>query len=297
MIYSTFLGNAASGSAVAADGVGNAYVVGTVVGSIPTTPGAFQMANNGDSNAFVTKFNPSGSALVYSTALGGSGEDSGHGIALDSSGNVYVTGIVTSTDFPTTPGAFQTICNRGKNCSYGDAFVTKLNPGGSALFYSTYLGGNRQDRGYGIAVDGAGEAYVTGQTFSTDFPVTPDAFQKVCTSGCNKLGDPFVSKLNMSGLTTTTLSSSPNPSAYGERVTFTAIVISSAGAPPDGESVTFMTGKTVLGTGALSGGSASFATSTLKVGTISVKAEYSGDSNFAASTSKPIKQVVDKAEN
>jgi hypothetical protein len=91
------------------------------------------------------------------------------------------------------------------------------------------------------------------------------------------------------------LSSSPNPSIYGEMVNFTAVVTSSLGAPPDGEVVTFMKGKTVLGTGTLSGGSASFTTSTLKVGTMSVKAVYGGDSNFAGSTSKAVKQVVEKA--
>jgi hypothetical protein len=91
------------------------------------------------------------------------------------------------------------------------------------------------------------------------------------------------------------LSSSPNPSIYGEMVNFTAVVTSSLGAPPDGEVVTFMKGKTVLGTGTLSGGSASFTTSTLRVGTTSVKAVYGGDSNFAGSTSKAVKQVVEKA--
>jgi hypothetical protein len=94
--------------------------------------------------------------------------------------------------------------------------------------------------------------------------------------------------------TTTALSSAPNPSTYGEAVTFTGVVSSSVGAPPDGETVSFMKGKTVLGTGSLSGGSASFTTSTLKVGTTSVTAVYGGDSNFAGSTSKPVKQVVDK---
>jgi hypothetical protein len=91
--------------------------------------------------------------------------------------------------------------------------------------------------------------------------------------------------------TTTTLTSAPNPSTYGEAVTFTAVVTP---APPDGETVSFMKGKTVLGTGSLSGGTATFVTSTLKVGTTSVTAVYGGDSNFAASKSKPVKQVVEK---
>ena len=92
--------------------------------------------------------------------------------------------------------------------------------------------------------------------------------------------------------TTTTLSSSPNPSAQGQAVAFTATVSSKTGAPPDGELVSFMRGKTVLGTGTLSGGSATFTTSILKVGTTTVKAVYGGDSNFVGSTSKALKQVV-----
>ena len=95
--------------------------------------------------------------------------------------------------------------------------------------------------------------------------------------------------------TTTTLKSSPNPSKYGEAVTFTAVVSSSIGAPPDGETISFMKGKTLLGTGSLSDGSASFTTSTLKVGTTSVDAVYGGDSNFAGSKSNVVKQVVEKA--
>ena len=117
--------------------------------------------------------------------------------------------------------------------------------------------------GNGIAVDSAGNAYVTGFTLSTNFPVTPGAFQTNLRGG----GDAFVTKIPMLAATTTALSSSPNPSTYGQPVTFTAMVASRLGAPPDGETVTFMKGKTVLGTGSLSGGSASFTTSTLKVGT------------------------------
>ena len=131
--------------------------------------------------------------LIYSTYLGGSGWDVGYGIAVDSSGNAYVTGYTASTDFPVTPGAFQTTCNGGSDCGANeDAFVTKFNPSGSALVYSTYLGGSGSERGYGIAVDSSGNAYVTGYTTSTDFPVTPSAFQ---TTG----GGAFVTKFNPSG--------------------------------------------------------------------------------------------------
>jgi hypothetical protein len=108
--------------------------------------------------------------VAYSTYLGGSGNDQGIGIAVDAAGNAYVAGNTTSTNFPTTAGAFQTT-NQGSH----DAFVTKLNPTGSGLLYSTYLGGSGDDYGNGIAVDGAGDAYVTGSTTSTNFPTTAGA--------------------------------------------------------------------------------------------------------------------------
>ena len=118
----------------------------------------------GGGDAFVTKLNPTGSALVYSTYLGGSSDDSGYGIAVDSAGNAYVTGWTDSTDFPTM-NPLQAAYGGGGD----DAFVTKINPTGSALVYSTYLGGSGGDAGTGIAVDSAGNAYVTGHTDSTDF--------------------------------------------------------------------------------------------------------------------------------
>ena len=124
-------------------------------------------------------------SLSYSTYLGGSGFDVGEGIAVDSSGNAYVTGETASSDFPTTAGAFETTYGGGD-----DAFVTKLNGSGSALIYSTYLGGSGFDVGEGIAVDSSGNAYVTGGTNSSDFPTTAGAFQT--TSALNG----FVSKLN-----------------------------------------------------------------------------------------------------
>jgi hypothetical protein len=119
-----------------------------------------------------------------------------------------------------------------------------------------------------------------------------------CTTeakGGTVVGCGTVVKLTPATTTTTTLTSSPNPSTYGQTVTFTAVVTSKLGAPPDGGTVTFMEGTTVLGTGTLSGGSASFMTSTLKVGTNAIKAVYGGDSNFASSASKAVKQVVSKA--
>src|SRR5208282_5224280 len=137
-----------------------------------------------------------------------------------------------------------------------------------------------------------GNAYVTGYTASTDFP-TRIPLQPTYGGG---QFDAFVSKIDTRAVPTITVSSSPNPSTYGQAVIFTAAVTSIVGAPPDGETVSFMKGKTVLGTGTLSGGSATFTTSTLKVGTTSVTAVCGGDSKFAGSTSKPVKQVVEKAD-
>src|SRR5438309_281207 len=195
--YSTYLGgsdfDAAGGIAV--DSAGNAFVTGdTSSANFPTTSGAFQTTYGGNSDAFVTKLNPTGSALIYSTYLGGSGDDIGFGIAVDSAGNAFVAGITDSANFPTTPGAFQTTYGGGS--INGDGFVAKLNPTGSALIYSTYLGGSGDDLGFGIAVDSAGNAYVTGLTDSANFPTTPGAFQTTYGGGN---ADAFVTKLNPTG--------------------------------------------------------------------------------------------------
>src|SRR5437899_991720 len=168
LFYSTYLGGMGTdaGRAIAVDPSGNAYVTGeTLSSNFPTIAGAFDTSFNGGGvfgDAFVTKVNPTGSGLVYSTYLGGIGDDNCLGIAGDGSGNAYVTGLTRSTDFPVTRGAFQTSYGGGTD----DVFVTKLNSTGSALLYSTYLGGSAQDIGNGIAVDTSGSAYVTGVTRS-----------------------------------------------------------------------------------------------------------------------------------
>src|SRR5439155_4788919 len=165
------------GLGIAVDAAGNAYVTGlTDSTNFPTTAEAFQAAfGGGGVDAFVTKLDPTGSALVYSTYLGGSGSDEGLGIAVDASGNAYLVGVSDSTNFPTTAEAFQAAFGGGG----ADTFVTKLDPTGSTRVYSTYLGGSGFDtiQGSGLAVDASGNAYVTGLTFSTDFPTTPGAFQ------------------------------------------------------------------------------------------------------------------------
>ena len=190
LFYSTYLGGSGDdiGNSIAVDAAGNAYVTGQIQSTnFPTTLGAFQTTSSGGGDIFVTKLDPTGSGLVYSTYLGGSGFDAGLGIAVDAAGNAYVTGGTFSTDFPTTLGAFQTTSSGGN-----DAFVTKLNPTGSALLYSTYL---RGAFGESIAVDAAGNAYVAGIARPTDFPTTLGAFQTASGGG----GDAFVTKLNLTG--------------------------------------------------------------------------------------------------
>ncbi|MCW3095458.1 MAG: hypothetical protein JWL77_1076 [Chthonomonadaceae bacterium] len=206
LLYSTFLGgssttnNALDARSIAVDGSGNAYITGVVQNNdFPTTPGALQPTNHGLGNAFVTKINSTGTALVYSTYLGGAGnpEDQGYGIAVDLAGNAYVAGETSSTDFPITSGAFQTVKHAGEG-TY-TSFVTKLNSTGTALLYSTYLGGTGGDHALGIALDSSNHAYVTGYASSADFPTTPGAFQRVKNVPSTFGPNAFVTKLNTTG--------------------------------------------------------------------------------------------------
>jgi hypothetical protein len=199
LVYSTYLGGTSTESSgdIAVDAAGSAYAIGSTSSSdFPTTAGAYDrtIAVN---DVFATKLNPAGSALIYSTYLGGSGLEAGtpEDIALGGDGAAYLTGGTNSTDFPTTPGAFDTVFEDGF-CYSGpclDAFMTKLDPSGSALEYSTYLGGAGADQGFGIAVDGNGDSYVTGDACSSDFPTTAGAFDTSPNGSC----DGFVTKLLM----------------------------------------------------------------------------------------------------
>jgi uncharacterized repeat protein (TIGR01451 family) len=205
LVYSTYLGGsaienqgAASGG-IAVNNAGNAFVCGlTTSVDFPTTTGAYDRSMGGITDAFVTRLNANGSALVYSTYLGGSMHDFANAIALDASENVYVTGGTRSSNFPTTPGAYDQTFGGGTcfvnpvPCS--DVFVSKLNASGSALLYSTFLGGAREDTGDGIAVNGSGEVVVTGEVNSDDFPVV-NALYDTYRGG----GDAFVTKLNNVG--------------------------------------------------------------------------------------------------
>ena len=144
---------------------------------------------------FVAKLNAAGDALLYSTFLGGSGSDGASGIAVDSDGNVYVTGVTESTNFPVINALQQGYAGKATVNGPGDAFVVKLNASGSALVYSTYLGGTGDDNALGIAVDLPGNAYVTGWTTSANFP-SANAFQNAFGGGPT---DTFVAKLNPDG--------------------------------------------------------------------------------------------------
>ena len=190
------------GASIAVDAAGNSYVTGfTQSPNFPTTSGAFDRtgARPTTSTCSCSKLNPTGTALVYSTFIGGTNFDWGRGITVDSAGNAYVTGQTKSSNFPTTSGAFDRSFNVDSCPRCGidqeDAFVLKLNAAGSALAYSTFLGGFQEDDSLGIAIDGARNAYVTGQTGSSNFPVTTGAFDRTA----NGSFDAFVTKLNAAG--------------------------------------------------------------------------------------------------
>jgi hypothetical protein len=204
LTYSTYLGgnSADYGYGIAADSSGNAYVTGFTISTNFPTVNPIQgtcpdCAYPGDySDAFVTEFNPTGSALVYSTYLGGSKSDYGWAIAVDSSGNAYVTGTTYSTDFPTMNPLQPTNHANPINTEYCNTFVAKLNAGGSALVYSTYLGGSVIDYGYGIALDSSGDAYVAGYTTSPDFPTANPLQADLAGTGTS---DAYVAELNPAG--------------------------------------------------------------------------------------------------
>jgi hypothetical protein len=207
LLYSTYLGgsNVDEGDAIALDTAGNVYITGRAYSvDFPVTTNAYSTTLQGFYNVFVSKINPnlSGvSSLVYSTYLGGLSSDYGYGITVDNAGNIYITGVTESTDFPVTSNAFSTTLQGTDN-----VFVSKINPnlsGVSSLVYSTYLGGTSHDFGQGIAVDTAGNAYITGYTRSADFPITTNAFQTTNRNIAN--GNAFISKINTNSSGTASL--------------------------------------------------------------------------------------------
>ena len=215
LLYSTYLGGTRGDqmcTGIGVDSTGNAYVTGATYASDFPTANAIQSKYTSTGlmpfDAFVSKLSPDGTQLLYSTFLGGSNTSGGMAIAVDGTGNAYVTGATTSKDFPVTAGAFQTAYagsggQRITLIASGDAFVTKIDPTGK-LIYSTFLGGQRDDIGIGIAIDAQGNAYVAGSTMSSDFPMR-SAFQSAYKGSGGDMnyttGDGFVAKLSPTGST------------------------------------------------------------------------------------------------
>jgi hypothetical protein len=192
LIYSTYLGgtNSDYARAIAVDKYGRVYVTGETQSSdFPTVPGDYDTTYHEENDVFVSKINELGNNLDNSTYLGGKDDDRGYAICVDQMGNYYVTGTTNSTDFPTSYNAYD------KTVGYYDAFVAQISPAGRSLLYSTYLGGDDAEDGYGIAVDAAGNMVVAGRTDSTDFPTTSNAFDK----SYNGDEDVFVTEFNFVG--------------------------------------------------------------------------------------------------
>jgi hypothetical protein len=193
--FSTFWGGSGAEHAggVAVDHSGDIYVAGGTYSTNFPVVAPLQPANGGNQDAFILKINSSATAVIYSTYLGGNGAitpEQANGIAADASGNAYVTGVTNSANFPVTAGTVQTTYDGDQ-----DAFVAKINPTGSALVYSTFLGGTSFDWGSGIALDTSGNAYIAGYTSSFDFPIAGSAMQTSLTG----LYNAFVSMLNTTG--------------------------------------------------------------------------------------------------
>jgi hypothetical protein len=205
LLYASYIGGSSfdEANAVAVDASGNVYLAGlTASPDFPTagTPSAYQATTGGSTDAFVAKLDPTGTELLYSTYLGGSSEDAAYAIALDASGSAYVTGNTESTNFPVFPATPDGGACPVLQCYSGgasNAFVTKLDPAGTALVYSTYLGGSGYDIAHGIALDALGSAYLAGSTQSPDFPTSPGARYTSLLGAQNA----FVAKLSPGGTT------------------------------------------------------------------------------------------------
>ncbi|MBM2815202.1 MAG: type sorting protein [Ignavibacteria bacterium] len=194
LLYSTYVGasEADYSTSIAVDGSGNAYVVGyTASTTFPTTSGAYDVSHNGGNDIIVFKLNSGGTALSYSTFIGGTGDDLGNSIAVDGSGYAYIGGNSLSGNYPTTSGSYQTTIGGAT-----DVIVTKLNTTGTALVYSTFVGNTSHEFGNALVIDDDGNAYITGETRSNNFPTTSGAYDQSFNLGLN---DVYVTKLNSSG--------------------------------------------------------------------------------------------------
>lgn len=298
LVYSTYVGGSGTAmageptvfgdeaNAIAIDGDGDAYVAGaTYSADFPITSLAFQTTNKGFSGVnptvFVTEFNPTGSGLVFSTFLGGTGGDVATGIALDGTGEVFLTGSTGSADFPVTSDAFQTTGN--------GTFVSEMSPNLAELVYSTFLGGSFG--AVGIAVDPAGNFYVAGGTGSDYFPTTHDAFQHKIAGNVA-----YVAKFAVNSTVVPTsmiLDANFNPQFQGKTITFTAQVTTEGGdGQPTGEVHFGIDGGLASVKDLDSTGRASFQTNTLPDGTHAVTAVYAGDGTFAPSTTNYVETVL-----
>ncbi len=228
LVYSTYLGGSedenyhggVSYGGIAIDGNDQAYVTGiTKSKDFPVTPGALSTDLNSYADAYVSKLNAAGNALIYSTFLGGKGFDGGQGIAVDQFGQAYVTGQDESGDLPVN--GFQPVHSAGCSSGYKDGFIAKLNVNGSAILYASYFGGNACNLGWGITVDSTQNVYVMGETVATNFPVTATAFD----STFNGVSDIFITKVNTNILGPASLSYSTYLGGSGEeRVTYSGSV-------------------------------------------------------------------------
>jgi hypothetical protein len=292
LLYSTYLGGS-SGSGdfsegIVLDSADNAYISGFTYNSdFPVTKGAFQTTNNaaqyGNSTGFAAKLNPAASgtaSLVYSTFLGGSGGGDVYIPAVDASGNLYLTGSTSSTDFPITKNALQST-NGNTN-----AFLTELNPTGATELYSSYYGGSGEDAGLAAAVGSGGTVFLAGSTSSNDFPVTKGSF---ATNYIANINTAFLAKFDLGAAsteknTTTTLVASVNPQVLKQPVKFTATVALASGTGTPAGNVVFSIDEATVATVALNtSGVATYTTSALAAGEHYVLASYAGNTTYNSS--------------
>jgi hypothetical protein len=308
LVYSTYLGGAGNGvsfgcgdygNRIAVDNANDAYVAGqTCSANFPTTPGAFQKthSNVNQWTGFVTKFNPTASAPIYSTYLGGTNGDGINDLALSPGGEAFVTGYTYSSDFPTTSGAFQTN-NNGTINRASNAFMTEMNTTGSAPLYSTYLGGSGNSSGNGdvargIALDSHGDPFLAGGSYSTNFPTTTDSFQPKTNATAGN-SNAFIASFAFAAATTTALVTNGTPAAAGTQVTFTATVTPTSGSDTPSGTVDFsIDGGNSVPETLNSEGQAVYSTLSLAPGVHKIVASYLGDATLLASTSSTLQQTI-----